>query len=144
MSNGIGREEVGLFSIIALAGLIGFTVHSCNKASMVNNDIEERKHEFDIKNPAPCKNHSAYIDVSEGSHGTCAPGETPEYKDIGVVATGRRVWLFCTCPVEKEKVGQLIQPDRSPQKPDEIYADYLRRFYGMAPGTPSNFLPAGQ
>lgn len=115
--NGIGKEEVGLVSIIVMAGLIGFTINSCNKTSVVDHDIEERQHEFDIKNPKPCKNHSEY--VGDG-HGACDAGEVPEYQDLGTLTTGHRVWLFCTCQVEQEKPLSLKQPVRSPQKPDEI------------------------
>jgi hypothetical protein len=100
---GIGKEEVILLGMVIFSGLTGSIVKSCTSASVSSRDIEERQHEFDIKNPAPptpCKEHSALLTGSFRPE-ECNPGETPSYKDLGLQNTGPKIWLFCTCPKEE-------------------------------------------
>ena len=111
MSKAIGVEEVGLFGIIAVAGVLGFWVQSCNKAMVVDHDITERQHEFDVKNPLPCKDHSHHWDDNE-QH--CNPGEAPSIRNLALPGSpNSSLWLFCTCPVEQkqEKTTITLKPD---------------------------------
>lgn len=83
--NGIGKEEVVLCGIIALCGLTGVWVRSCNNASIADKDIALKQHEY------------GYV-----WNDTCNPGEIPSYKDIGNPDVGRRIFFFCSCPEKKE------------------------------------------
>jgi hypothetical protein len=132
MSKAIGVGEVGLFGIIAVAGLLGFWVQSCNKSSIVNHDIEERQHEFDVEHPAVCKDHSFMI-AGWGSDDKCEPGEVPEYKDLGTPASGKKTWLFCSCSTQT--------PVDVKAEADKVYLDYIKNFYG---GKKQETLPFGK
>jgi hypothetical protein len=89
---------VGLCGAIILAGLTGFWVQSCNKASVVNHDIEERQHEFDVKNPQPCQSYTK--DITD-RRGECKPGMIPSIQYSGH-RKDEQAFLFCTCPESED------------------------------------------
>ena len=129
MDRGIGVWEVSLFGGIILAGLTGFVVQSCNKSSVVNHDIEERQHEFDVKNPQPCQSYTKDITANRGE---CKPGTMPSIRYDGH-GHDEQIFLFCTCPSEQSQEKTNVKTET-----DQIYQEYLRKynegvrkFYGL-------------
>ena len=102
---------IALFGIVALTGLTGYTVKSCNQRAVEDHKISIQDEEIALKkqqyeDSAPCITHDEVVsreEVSSSRHGiVCPRGSTLSDIDTMKLSSGEWEQHFvvrCTCPV---------------------------------------------